>query len=112
MRLRGLWIALVSTLLASCAVITGPENARQVAVQEPPPAPREFRAAWVATVANIDWPSRSDLTVSQQQAEILSILDAAQALKLNAIVLQVRPSADAIYPSALEPWSEYLTGTQ
>ena len=78
----------------------------------PPAAPREFRAAWVATVANIDWPSRADLSVEQQQAEILKILDTAQALKLNAIVLQVRPSADAIYPSALEPWTEYLTGTQ
>ena len=78
----------------------------------PPPAPREFRAAWVSTVANIDWPSRSTLTVAQQQAEILAILDRASALHLNAILLQVRPSADAIYPSKLEPWSEFLTGRQ
>ena len=78
----------------------------------PPPAPREFRAAWVSTVANIDWPSRSNLSVAQQQGEILAILDRAGALHLNAIVLQVRPSADAIYPSKLEPWSEYLTGRQ
>ncbi|RFP12907.1 MULTISPECIES: glycoside hydrolase family 10 protein [unclassified Duganella] len=78
----------------------------------PPPAPREFRAAWVSTVANIDWPSRSNLTMAKQQAEALAILDRAQALNLNAIVLQVRPSADAIYPSELEPWSEFLTGQQ
>ncbi len=77
-----------------------------------PPAPREFRAAWVSTVANIDWPSRSNLTVFQQQAEILAILERAKTLNLNAIVLQVRPSADAIYPSKLEPWSEYLNGRQ
>ncbi|MCX7172576.1 MAG: family 10 glycosylhydrolase [Proteobacteria bacterium] len=77
-----------------------------------PPAPREFRAAWVASVTNIDWPSRRDLTTVQQQAEIIALLDRAQSLKLNAIVLQVRPSADALYPSALEPWSEYLTGEQ
>ncbi len=78
----------------------------------PPPAPREFRAAWVSTVANIDWPSRSNLTVPQQQAEALAILERAKALNLNAIVLQVRPSADAIYASRLEPWSEFLTGQQ
>ncbi|AVR94474.1 glycoside hydrolase family 10 protein [Pseudoduganella armeniaca] len=80
--------------------------------EQPPPAPREFRAAWVSTVANIDWPSRSNLPPAKQQAEALAILDRAKALNLNAIVLQVRPSADAIYPSSLEPWSEYLTGKQ
>ncbi|WUR13203.1 family 10 glycosylhydrolase [[Empedobacter] haloabium] len=80
--------------------------------EQPPPAPREFRAAWVSTVANIDWPSRSNLPPAKQQAEALAILDRAKALNLNAIVLQVRPSADAIYPSPLEPWSEYLTGKQ
>jgi uncharacterized lipoprotein YddW (UPF0748 family) len=80
--------------------------------EQPPPAPREFRAAWVSTVANIDWPSRSNLPVARQQAEAIAILDRAQALNLNAIVLQVRPSADAIYPSDLEPWSEFLTGQQ
>jgi len=78
----------------------------------PPASPREFRAVWVSTVANIDWPSKSNLNASQQQAEAIAILDRAKALNLNAIVLQVRPSADAIYPSAIEPWSEYLTGTQ
>ncbi len=78
----------------------------------PPPAPREFRAVWVSTVANIDWPSRADLSVAKQKAEIETTLDRARALNLNAIILQVRPSADAIYPSQLEPWSEYLTGRQ
>jgi hypothetical protein len=80
--------------------------------EQPPPAPREFRAAWVSTVANIDWPSKQNLTAAQQQAEALAILDRAKALNLNAIVLQVRPSADAIYASRIEPWSEYLTGAQ
>jgi uncharacterized lipoprotein YddW (UPF0748 family) len=78
----------------------------------PPPAPREFRAAWVSTVANIDWPSKPGLNAAVQQAEAIAILNRAQAMNLNAIVLQVRPSADAIYPSKLEPWSEYLTGAQ
>ena len=78
----------------------------------PPPSPREFRAAWVATVANIDWPSKPNLTVAQQQAEIIQIVERAKALNLNALVLQVRTSADALYPSDIEPWSEYLTGEQ
>jgi uncharacterized lipoprotein YddW (UPF0748 family) len=78
----------------------------------PPPAPREFRAAWVATVANIDWPSKPGLPVEQQRRELIAILDRAQSLKLNAIILQVRPAADALYPSPLEPWSEYLCGAQ
>jgi uncharacterized lipoprotein YddW (UPF0748 family) len=76
----------------------------------PPPIAREFRAAWVATVAHIDWPSRRGLTSEQQRAEMRDLLDKAQSIGLNAIVLQVRPSADAIYPSTLEPWSEFLTG--
>lgn len=73
--------------------------------------PREFRGAWIATVDNIDWPSRRDLTTDQQQAEMTAILDRAAALRLNAVVFQVRPTADALYKSSLEPWSEYLTGT-
>lgn len=78
----------------------------------PPAAPREFRAAWVSTVANIDWPSRPNLPSDRQQAEAIAILERARALNLNAIVLQVRPAADAIYVSSIEPWSEYLTGVQ
>ena len=76
-----------------------------------PPVEREFRAAWVATVANIDWPSRPGLSTKDQQAEMIAILDAAVRLKLNAIILQVRPACDALYASKLEPWSEFLTGT-
>ena len=78
----------------------------------PPAAPREFRAAWVSTVANIDWPSKSGLSAEKQQAEAIAILDRAKAMNLNAIVLQVRPSADAIFASKLEPWTEYLSGAQ
>ena len=73
---------------------------------------REFRATWIATVANIDWPTRSDLTTAQQQAELTTLLDRVQAVGMNAVVLQVRTTADAFYDSPLEPWSEYLTGRQ
>jgi uncharacterized lipoprotein YddW (UPF0748 family) len=77
------------------------------------PAPdREFRAVWVATVDNIDWPSRPGLAPDSQRVEALAILDRSAALGLNAIVLQVRPQCDALYVSELEPWSYYLTGEQ
>ncbi len=78
----------------------------------PPAPPREFRAAWVASVSNIDWPSRPALPAQAQRAEALAILDRARGIGLNALILQVRPAGDALYPSALEPWSEYLTGEQ
>jgi uncharacterized lipoprotein YddW (UPF0748 family) len=75
------------------------------------PAPRrEFRGVWVASVSNIDWPSRKGLSGEQQKAELLALLDKAAALKLNAVILQVRPMADALYASKREPWSEFLTG--
>src|SRR5690348_6650266 len=73
---------------------------------------REFRGVWVATVDNIDWPSSRGLPVAQQKRELINIFDTAAGMKLNAIILQIRPSADAIYPSKYEPWSEYLTGKQ
>ena len=89
-----------------------PAQAPAALIDQAPDAPREFRAAWVATVANIDWPSRKGLSSAEQQAEMRALLDRAVALKLNAIILQVRASADALYASGLEPWSEYLSGTQ
>jgi uncharacterized lipoprotein YddW (UPF0748 family) len=77
-----------------------------------PELAREFRGLWVATVANIDWPSRTGLTPGAAQTELLDILDRARSAGLNAVVLQVRAAGDALYPSALEPWSRSLTGTQ
>jgi uncharacterized lipoprotein YddW (UPF0748 family) len=78
----------------------------------PPAVMREVRAIWVATVNNLDWPSRSDLSTAQQQEELLAILNRAADLKMNAIIFQVRPEADALYASKYEPWSRYLTGRQ
>lgn len=94
-------------LLAAAGVGWG----RGAGAAEPPPVPREFRAAWIATVANIDWPSRPGLPPDQQRAELVTLLDRARATGLNAVILQIRPSADALYDSPLEPWSEFLTGT-
>ena len=73
---------------------------------------REFRGVWVASVSNIDWPSKPGLPTADQKAELLALLDRAQTEHLNAVILQVRPAADALYKSSIEPWSEYLTGTQ
>jgi uncharacterized lipoprotein YddW (UPF0748 family) len=78
--------------------------------QAKPQPEREFRAAWIATVANIDFPSRKTLSIEQQRAELTSTLELAKKLRLNAVIFQVRPMADAVYQSRLEPWSEYLTG--
>src|SRR3954463_1852555 len=79
---------------------------------QPPAAPREFRGVWVATVGNIDWPSKPGAPVEQQQREAVAILDRCADLNINAAILQVRPAADALYKSDIEPWSYYLTGEQ
>jgi uncharacterized lipoprotein YddW (UPF0748 family) len=102
------WFAPLSAL-ASQQVVTQGADARGA---DAPPIRREFRGAWVASVANIDWPSKPGLSAFEQQAELLALLDRARALKLNAILLQVRPAADALYDSPYEPWSAYLTGVE
>lgn len=87
-------------------------KATKINIDEIPETPREFRGAWIATIDNIDWPSDSGLTVSEQKKELRAIMDRAVLLNLNAIIFQVRPSADAFYNSPYEPWSAYLTGKQ
>ncbi|MFC8592558.1 glycoside hydrolase family 10 protein [Streptomyces atroolivaceus] len=74
--------------------------------------PAELRGVWIATVANLDWPSAPGLSAAAQEAELVAHLDRAVALRLNAVVLQVRPSADALWPSSYEPWAQCLTGVQ
>lgn len=73
---------------------------------------REMRAVWIATVANIDWPSQKNLTSKAQREEMRDMLDKLAQNNINAIVMQIRPTADAFYPSSLEPWSHWLTGRQ
>ncbi|NUN08117.1 MAG: family 10 glycosylhydrolase [Ignavibacteriaceae bacterium] len=73
---------------------------------------REFRSVWIASVSNIDWPTSKNLTPAQQRAEFISILDKHALNKINCVVVQIRPSCDAFYQSSIEPWSEWLTGTQ
>ena len=73
---------------------------------------REFRAAWIATVANIDWPSKPGLPAIEQQQQFIARLDQLKSLGCNAVIVQIRPVCDAFYASKIEPWSHYLTGRQ
>lgn len=100
------WLA----TLGGCA--TEPAAVELAPGEWPPPAPREWRAAWVASVAHIDWPPRAGMAVAEQQAAARDLVARARELGLNALIVQVRPAGDALYPSSLEPWSEYLTGEQ
>lgn len=89
-------------------------------VIKPAPAPvkinlapkREFRSAWIATVENIDWPSHPGLPVDLQKKELTDLLDFLQEAGMNAVMLQIRPAADAFYAKSREPWSKWLTGKQ
>lgn len=98
-------------------VAKSPEMAPAVKVEKEeslivdlPAVAREFRAAWIATVANINWPSKRNLTTEQQQEEAIVLLDMLKQNNFNAVIFQVRPSSDALYESQLEPWSYFLTG--
>ena len=73
---------------------------------------REMRAVWVATVRNIDWPSKQGLSVADQQKELIDLIDLHKENGMNVIVFQVRPACDAMYQSTYEPWAQWLTGIQ
>jgi len=113
--------ALALATLVPIAGTAGPTTAhadpshggpRHHACQPDPAVPkRQVRADWIASVVNIDWPSKPGLPVAEQKDELEAFLDEAVGRKLNAVVLQVRPTADTFWPSELEPWSKYLTGT-
>jgi uncharacterized lipoprotein YddW (UPF0748 family) len=90
-----------------------PDSAASLAEASAKAGPKyEFRAAWVASVENIDWPSQKGLPVDSQKVEFTRLLDMHQHNGLNAVVVQIRPAADAFFPSPYEPWSEWLTGIQ
>lgn len=72
----------------------------------------EFRGVWIATVDNIDWPQKGQVNVASQKADFIRQLDMHKKNGMNAVIVQVRPAADAFYPSPYEPWSQWLTGVQ
>jgi uncharacterized lipoprotein YddW (UPF0748 family) len=110
--------ALAAALVAACvakppSVVSGPRAVPLPArAAGPAGSCREMRGVWVATVGNFDWPSAPGLPAARQKQELVFLFDSLAALNANAVILQVRPAADALYPSALEPWSEVLSGTQ
>jgi uncharacterized lipoprotein YddW (UPF0748 family) len=108
----GTKIFLLAFLLAACSTTKLAVKETPQVNTNAPKAVSEFRAAWVATVANINWPSKPGLSTKEQQAEAIEMLDFLKEHHFNAVIFQVRPQADALYKSSLEPWSYYLTGTQ
>ncbi len=104
-----LHLIIITTLFNSCSSTQKTSN---VTPSDNPKVMREFRAAWVATVDNINWPSKPGLSTEQQQQEAIALLDFLQKYNFNAVILQVRPHADALYKSDIEPWSYYLTGRE
>src|SRR4051812_2860540 len=92
--------------LVLAAAISAPAFSQE-SPSGPPPIAREFRGGGVAGVANIGWPSNPGLSAGQKRSELIAVLDRAVELNLNAILLQVRPAADALYESPYEPWSAY-----
>lgn len=101
------WLIL-GFLIAFIAACTTPRSFSKEEMR--PRDDREFRAAWIATVANINWPSKPGIPVEQQQKEALDLLDLLKSNNFNAVIFQVRPQTDALYKSDLEPWSYFLTG--
>lgn len=116
------WLPMVLVGAVACTRRAPAPPVPSPALAQPPavPAPelvdvshvRELRGGWIATVANINWPSRPGLTSEAQRQELVALLDASAEAGLNAIFFQIRPEGDALYDSDLEPWSRYLTGTQ
>jgi uncharacterized lipoprotein YddW (UPF0748 family) len=113
-----LGLSVIGTGSSSGAPAPGPSTADSPRSAAPdcttdPAAPkRQLRADWIASVTNIDWPSRPGLSVEQQKAELIGWYDEAVQRGLNAVIVQVRPTADSFWPSPIEPWSKYLTGVQ
>ena len=106
---RRAFVAVTAGATATATVLAGGTPAGADGRQPPP---EQLRGMWIATVTDDDWPSVPGLTADQQRAELTALLDVAAARRLNVVYLQVRPSADAFWPSPYEPWSQYLTGTQ
>src|ERR1700743_2809814 len=113
MNYKSLVLGVTAILTLSSGLLIGADAGTTYVpvTMDPPQARREFRGAWIATVENIDWPSKPGLPAEQQQAELIAMLDRAVKLNLNAIVLQVRPFCDAISAWKIEPWSYYISGT-
>lgn len=103
---KGILVSALLLFLFQCSS----QRASDISLSHPPK--RELRGAWIASVANIDWPSSRNLSTEQQQEEFVSLVDNHQKIGINALFVQVRAASDAFYAVSPEPWSEWLTGTQ
>lgn len=109
-RLTAAVLAGLLLLTAACGGNVGGESAG--AQENAPSAARDdLKAVWVATVYNLDYPNKGTTDVQTLKDEADEILRGSAEMGMNAVILQVRPSCDALYPSELFPWSRYLTGT-
>ncbi|ANS64014.1 secreted protein [Streptomyces lincolnensis] len=108
---RAFALAALSTLTSASGANASPAQGA-AAPGAPGRRAGEMRGVWLATVQNRDWPSRPGMTAAEQRTELLAHLDTAVRNRLNTVILQVRPTADALWPSPYEPWSQFLTGTQ
>ncbi|WP_369753592.1 glycoside hydrolase family 10 protein [Flavobacterium sp. WC2409] len=104
MNLKKSFLLLLSSFLLAFSV----GNAQETTVNPK----NEFRAVWIATVANIDWPKTSTDPIEKQKADFIEILDTYKKLNYNAVIVQIRSVGDAFYPTNLAPWSKYLTGKE
>jgi uncharacterized lipoprotein YddW (UPF0748 family) len=104
-RVITLFLLLDFFLLTGCV-------AQSTETEIPLPPKREFRAVWIATVDNIDWPSSKTMPPDQQRTEFSGLLDFHKRVGMNAVFVQVRAAGDAFYAKSPEPWSEWLTGKQ
>lgn len=106
----------LSILFFTLFIFAGCATQKEVVGEKPsselPVVQREFRAAWVASVANINWPSKPGLSTEKQKEEAIFLLDLLKQNNFNAVILQIRPQCDALYKSDLEPWSYFLSGQQ
>lgn len=98
---------IIYAFLSGCS-----KKVTQQVTTKPAGPKREFRGVWVATIENIDWPSRKGLSSETQQQDFRDILDRQKSYGMNAVFVQVRAAADAFYARSKEPWSEWLTGEQ
>lgn len=111
MRQRAFVSAIAIGLAVACSR-PGGVTAPVATPDAPPNLIREARGVWIATVANIDWPSRNNLSADAQRAELRDLLDRAESNGFNIVIFHVRPAGDAVYESGIEPWGAMLTGTQ
>lgn len=104
---KAAFFLIIYAFLSGCS-----KKVNQQVVSKPAGPKREFRAVWIATVDNIDWPTRKGLSSEAQQQEFRTILDKQKSYGMNAVFVQVRAAADAFYARSKEPWSEWLMGEQ